>query len=413
MTTSKRHLEESIQSTKAKKRVKRTINEDRHKIKQENKESLEEFLRKEEEFHLKQAKLRSQIRIRENRAKPADLIYNNLSLIDAKEFPENFKFEPREPHKILEGLSLKQLDEFIEDIRVHFELDVVHKEFWNAIMIVCEAIKKKELRKQDTIVGVHEAVREDVLKIFEGKSYSELCLTEKQIQEKISKQDSGIDIEYWESILNELLIYKAKALLKEYHCKIVNKYNEFVKNNKLEQSETIITTDNNVKTEEEEEEKNLTEEDMFRIACQNDEEGDMEFDDEIPLKQQKLDWADKWKPRKPKYYNRVHTGFEWNKYNQIHYDQNNPPPKIVQGYKFNIFYPDLIDKSKTPTYFIEPGDTKDTCIIRFHAGPPYEDIAFKIVNKDWERSHRKGFVATFERGILRLHFNFKKYRYRR
>lgn len=31
---------------------------------------------------------------------------------------------------------------------------------------------------------------------------------------------------------------------------------------------------------------------------------------------------------------------------------DNPPPKIVQGYKFNIFYPDLIDKSSTPQYFL-------------------------------------------------------------
>ena len=28
--------------------------------------------------------------------------------------------------------------------------------------------------------------------------------------------------------------------------------------------------------------------------------------------------------------NRVHTGYEWNKYNQTHYDHDNPPPKIVQ-----------------------------------------------------------------------------------
>lgn len=46
----------------------------------------------------------------------------------------------------------------------------------------------------------------------------------------------------------------------------------------------------------------------------------------------------------------MHTGFEWNKYNQTHYDMDNPPPKIVQGYKFNIFYPDLIDKSSTPEF---------------------------------------------------------------
>ena len=42
----------------------------------------------------------------------------------------------------------------------------------------------------------------------------------------------------------------------------------------------------------------------------------------------------------------MHTGFEWNKYNQTHYDIDNPPPKVVQGYKFNIFYPDLIDKAR-------------------------------------------------------------------
>jgi len=64
-------------------------------------------------------------------------------------------------------------------------------------------------------------------------------------------------------------------------------------------------------------------------------------------------WHDKYRPRKPKYFNRVHTGYEWSKYNQTHYDHDNPPPKIVQGYKFNIFYPDLVDKSKAPTYGIE------------------------------------------------------------
>lgn len=86
-------------------------------------------------------------------------------------------------------------------------------------------------------------------------------------------------------------------------------------------------------------------------------------------------WHDKYRPRKPKYFNRVHTGYEWNKYNQTHYDHDNPPPKIVQGYKFNIFYPDLVDKTKAPVYTLEKdGSNGETCIIRFHAGPPYEDI---------------------------------------
>jgi hypothetical protein len=77
-----------------------------------------------------------------------------------------------------------------------------------------------------------------------------------------------------------------------------------------------------------------------------------QFSVEAALDNQVYLWSDKYRPRKPRYFNRVHTGFEWNKYNQTHYDMDNPPPKIVQGYKFNIFYPDLIDKNSTPEYFL-------------------------------------------------------------
>ncbi|KAH7887972.1 mid region of cactin-domain-containing protein [Phlebopus sp. FC_14] len=125
-------------------------------------------------------------------------------------------------------------------------------------------------------------------------------------------------------------------------------------------------------------------------------------------------WEDKYRPRKPRYFNRVHTGYEWNKYNQTHYDVDNPPPKVVQGYKFNIFYPDLIDKSRAPTYKIvkEPGN-EDTVLLHFSAGPPYEDIAFRIVNREWEYSHKRGFRSSFDRGCLSLWFNFRRNFYRK
>ncbi len=126
------------------------------------------------------------------------------------------------------------------------------------------------------------------------------------------------------------------------------------------------------------------------------------------------EWSDKYRPRKPRYFNRVHTGFEWNKYNQTHYDVDNPPPKIVQGYKFNIFYPDLIDKRATPQYELVPcGDNSDFCVLRIHAGPPYEDIAFKIVNREWEFGYKRGFKCQFHNNIFQLWFHFKRLRYRR
>ena len=130
--------------------------------------------------------------------------------------------------------------------------------------------------------------------------------------------------------------------------------------------------------------------------------------------EQTYEWSDKYRPRKPRYFNRVHTGFEWNKYNQTHYDVDNPPPKVVQGYKFNIFYPDLIDKKTTPQYTMTPcKDNRDFCILRIHAGPPYEDIAFKIVNREWEYGYKRGFRCQFQNNIFQLWFHFKRLRYRR
>jgi hypothetical protein len=189
-----------------------------------------------------------------------------------------------------------------------------------------------------------------------------------------------------------------------------------------------------------------------REVARGVEEGEEVFAGEEQLTEGQPQWADKYRPRKPRYFNRIQTGYEWNKYNQTHYDHDNPPPKVVQGYKFNIFYPDLIDKSKAPTYKIvrengrkrgqsfTPAGEDDTCLIRFIAGPPYEDIAFRIVDKEWDYSARRerGFKSSFDKvslaspsdsavaeimhvreryvrhaadshqGILQLHFQFKK-----
>ena len=163
-----------------------------------------------------------------------------------------------------------------------------------------------------------------------------------------------------------------------------------------------------------------------------------EFSVETQLENQVYKWADKYKPRKPRFFNRVHTGYEWNKYNQTHYDFDNPPPKIVQGYKMNIFYPDLIDKTVSPEYDLLklPGnffkncwteikfstgvivfnflsEDPEFCTLRIRSGPPYEDIAFKIVNREWDFGNKKGFRCQFMNGMFQLWFFYKRYRYRR
>lgn len=54
----------------------------------------------------------------------------------------------------------------------------------------------------------------------------------------------------------------------------------------------------------------------------------------------------------------------------------------MQGYKFNVFYPDLIDRKIAPEFTIEKDPEADefgsTCVLRFHAGPPYEVNFLKL-----------------------------------
>ncbi|KAL7145214.1 hypothetical protein ABFS83_07G065900 [Erythranthe nasuta] len=463
--------------------------------------------KKEEEFHFDQSKQRSEIRIREGRTKPIDILTKHLDPSDA------FDIEINEPYMVFKGLTAKEMEELHNDIKMHLDLDratPTHIKYWEALLVVSEW-ELAEARKRDALErarvrgeqlppemigeerGLHASIEADVKSLLGGKTYVELETLQSQIESQMRSGTAKV-VEYWEAVLKRLHIYKAKACLKEIHAKMLRRHLELLEkpsggeNNEMELPQPIDEEESDqdnagvvssplpamepeIHDEEEEEDENeedgsyspqLLDEDenedaidpeedkaileRKRIAVKEErriqelsssrpappppdnfertamkamgsvEEGDVVFgsNDEINLDSQVYWWHDKYRPRKPKYFNRVHTGYEWNKYNQTHYDHDNPPPKIVQGYKFNIFYPDLVDKIKAPIYTIEKdGDSAETCIIRFHAGPPYEDIAFRIVNKEWEYSHKKGFKCTFERGILHVYFNFKRYRYRR
>ncbi|KAJ8754214.1 hypothetical protein K2173_002114 [Erythroxylum novogranatense] len=463
---------------------------------------FQDWEKREEEFHFDQSKIRSEIRLREGRVKPIDVLSKHLNVSD------DLDIEINEPYMVFKGLTVKEMEELRDDIKLHLDMDrktQTHVDYWEALLVVANW-ELAEARKKDAVDrarvrgeqlpaellaeerGLHSSIETDVRDLLEGKSSSELDALRSQIESQMSSGSAKV-VEYWEAVLKRLQIYKAKACLKEIHAKMLRKHLQ-----RLEphlEGDDKVETDHSLRPSEEESEHDVDDsktfspepmlkedqeaeeggsfspellhgdddeeaidpeedratlerkrvavfeekqrrireamaskppppEDNFELKAMKAmgvmEEGDAVFGTgaEVNLDSQVYWWHDKYRPRKPKYFNRVHTGYEWNKYNQTHYDHDNPPPKIVQGYKFNIFYPDLVDKTKAPIYTIEKdGNSDETCIIRFHAGPPYEDIAFRIVNKEWEYSHKKGFKCTFERGILHVYFNFKRYRYRR
>jgi hypothetical protein len=152
-------------------------------------------------------------------------------------------------------------------------------------------------------------------------------------------------------------------------------------------------------------------ENTFRDLDKNS-DNEIVFNDIVEVKKD-YEWAKDYKPIKPRYANKKILGFDWNKHNQAHYDNINLPPKTVSGYRFNIFYPNLVDKTKTPKFYLQRSETPDMCIIRFESGAPYEDVAFKIINREWNTRQKGDFLNVFDKGVLKLYFKFKRFRYKR
>jgi len=467
---------------------------------------LEDFEEKEEEFHRKQAKVRSEIRIREGREKAIDVLSKNLRIytdeddLDA-DVSVDIDVELTEPYRIFLDLERHELLDLKKDIQEHVELKE-NLDYWGALMTVCndeiENLESKDERRNK--YGINSSVQRDITAMLEEKTHSELLILREDITEKL-EGGGAVDVAYWEALLKMLNVFEAKAALNDFHQKILNKRLDQLRrqqmrkgvamsddsegeavpegprgggapteafsdddgdfspellqdgDDEIEGLQVVDEADDEaqlakqremvmeqVALERAEAEKDtnhtssstskdvgqaLREAGMARFSVTEQEllekeegkgmgEDEARFAAEVEVPGETYWWHDKYRPRKPRYFNRVRTGYEWNKYNQTHYDKENPPPKVVQGYKFNIFYPDLLDPSKPPEYTLHEYK-KDPmfAIITFKAGPPYEDIAFKIVKKKWEFGHKRGFKCKFERGVLYLYFNFMRVRYRR
>ncbi|XP_063312688.1 splicing factor Cactin-like [Pelobates fuscus] len=65
--------------------------------------------------------------------------------------------------------------------------------------------------------GVNASVTTDVQAVFKGKTYNQLQVIFQGIESKIRKGGPNLDIGYWESLLQQLRAYMARARLRERH----------------------------------------------------------------------------------------------------------------------------------------------------------------------------------------------------
>jgi len=480
---------------------------------------MREWVAQEDSFVLKQAKKKAQIRVKEGRAKPIDWLAVALLSIDPTRTPfddevDETELDLMDPEGVFEGLSETQMSDLEKDIDTYLSLETnaSNRDCWRMMKVIC-----KDRLQRSTALGPGDravsSVSSDIDRLLSPKTYEELEVLESQISRKLNSNEP-IDTDYWEQLLKSLLVWKARAKLKNVYQAAIDARMSQLRAQNADDADNLrhrlqplleekLTTDGprvlpkltyrkewdpdpELEIHTEDKKLEVLDESAFlswvsaerrkatkigfvprkprasetslwtaekrqpgeqisvpasrfakappedfsqattalyeREAARGFGENEEVFtgEEEVDTISKAL-WSGKYRPRKPRYFNRVQMGYEWNKYNQTHYDHDNPPPRVVQGYKFNIFYPDLIDKTKAPTYRIEreggrkkgqsfaPAGEEDTCVIRFMSGPPYEDVAFRIVDKEWDYSAKRerGFKSSFDKGILQLSFQFK------
>lgn len=518
------------------------LNDNEFLQRQKEVEHHEHWEQQEEEFDLRQRRLRSKIRIRDGRAKPIDLLAYYIDVFGADFDDKKSRsvylpnqeidlsdslIELLDPCEWFNGLSSSDLESLEPDIKVYMNCDnKLNMQYWTDLLDItnCELAT---IRRSHSESVADAAVLNELISLFDGKSMSELDDIERELTDFLKSDDPSVDPALYQAAILRLRADRARMRLTLNHKKNLKRQKERILKKSSDKPDSgrpgshdqsiddkqlsrikleSQVSEDNPKPEEqrvagesqaddvdtsddsEDEDSEVPQElkndvnpavkeyeegnyspkmcrksqlepgttcvdhdkmiellahqryqvskasnlDEVKLAMMTNEEKafidaakkDMNTDESVFANETAVrgsdnrpmsyNWSDRYQPRKPRYFNKVHTGFEWNKYNQTHYDIDNPPPKVVQGYKFNIFYPDLIDKTKAPTFTLTPcKDDKDFCVIRFSAGPPYEDIAFRIVNREWNSSHKSGYRCQFSHNTLQLWFQFKRYRYRR
>jgi len=341
-------------------------------------ENYDDWVRKEEEFHLRQQRQRSAIRLVEGREKPIDILAKNVLMFgvsehntdgssggatyrekyNALEEVESLEAELEEPHLFLRDLKLEELQELEGEVRAFCNLEREASsgaleensvlQFWEALLlVVSDEIKRIQTGGEK---GSYATISTDICQLFQDKSALALDQMKVEIQKKISSQnqnEGGLkeDTDYWRSVLHHLSVFQAKINLSEMHSKMLVRQLEKLEKRKdaLAEAATRSKTENDSSTlNPNNEDRNVVKEgnevnenDSGMVPASlpsGDLEEELGLNSEVLLGQN-YTWQEKYRPRKPRYFNRVKTGYDWNKYNQTHYDHDNPPPKTVQGYK--------------------------------------------------------------------------------
>ena len=146
-------------------------------------------------------------------------------------------------------------------------------EFWRGLLIVSSSALESLRNERSIGISAFAAqsrananVKAEITRLLAGKTYDQLVTLQGQVQRKLSSGEP-VDVDYWEGLLKELIVWKSKGKLRDMH--------EVVLNNRLEQ----------LRRKQRDEAIRLQDEIKYALPVAkevlDDEEEDMEIEEEI------------------------------------------------------------------------------------------------------------------------------------
>lgn len=281
---------------------------------------------KEEQFHMKQTEVRSAMRIVDSRLHPIDRIAQGILLIEAYRTIEAdgvekclsiaqslVSIDAQQSLDVVSALESDDLEEFIKDATDFVQLEStkrLHKsepsamfdDFWKSLLHVACGEKKKRLARRES--AIHKSVDADIAALLDGKSMSDLCRLVQDIERSI-QTGRETDTEYWHLMLEDIRLEIEKRRFVTAFVLMQKEQEEILA---ILAPQLAVAAAAAAASHSSAEDGVYTI-DRSTIADDDAEVGDsdenMQASDEVVLQAKVYSWVDKYRPRKPRYLNRV------------------------------------------------------------------------------------------------------------
>lgn len=371
-----------------------------------------EWERKSTEMNKKQVWLRSKIRLENSNAKPIDWLAYFVATENIEEANECKQYM-HTPQQIIHSIEndKEELKNLLKDIKALHETEFgKYPKFWpNLIKLVNFKLETKYYNSDPQLIEKAKA-------ILSGKNIEELAQLRKTVQDRLKNSDRPTNVEYWEIIIHQCNFFISTKELDKIAQKVLHERKELLKSiietnecNKIADENGKLSSAHNPASNQ------LTFKEFEKIdpvsakaikLRDHEEEFTEEIDSTGSILGKKI----------PKYFNTVIYIND----KSIHAlskleEEEVPLPKIISGYKFNIYYPDLKDLKSTPKFKVVKDRTEpeEYDVLVFTAPDVYMPLKFRIKKGTWKTEYTHGYKCDYKDHVMHLWFRFFHLRYRK